>query len=93
MACYQITINDDDGPIFYKVCLLSVLIAVSSIIDHRSSTALPCPAATPNISNPVRTLDECIPTLRYVTLHYVECHEAVAVLTFTMVEKYLGMCC
>ena len=30
---------------------------------------------------------------RYVTLHYVECHEAVAVLTFTMVEKYLGMCC
>jgi hypothetical protein len=72
MACYQITINDDDGPIFYKVCLLSVLIAVSSIIDHQQPCpALPCPAATPNISNPVRTLDECIPTLRYVTLRYI----------------------
>ena len=30
---------------------------------------------------------------RYVTLRSVECHEAVAVLTFTMVEKYLEMCC
>ena len=89
MACYQITINDNDGLIFYKVCLLSVLLAVSSIIDHQQ----PCPAL-PQLPTSLTLLELWTNAFqRYVTLRSVECHEAVAVLTFTMVEKYLGMCC